>query len=160
MNIRYLVSNTEIYPSENRLVLPSVGKNFPLVTVPGHKNWDALEDKMQDALREGVAVHPISRPPDSFGNFFVTGHSSYYVWDEGRFKDAFAVLHEMHPGDEVIDYWNGKKYVYDVSERFVVNPRQVEVLAQPEDEQILTLATCTPIGTAKNRLILQAKLRP
>lgn len=151
-----IIKKMEIYPSDNRLIIPRIGKNVPLVTVPDHNSWEQLENNIQKGLQNGVVVHPISREPGSFGNFFITGHSSYYAWDNGRFKDVFALLHEVEIGDIVEIYWEGKQYAYKIREEKVVLPTQVDVLNQPKDKSILTLMTCTPVGTNKKRLILVA----
>lgn len=148
-----------IYPSDNRLYIPRINKNVPLVDVPSHQNWNQLENFIQKGLQEGVVVHPVSHAPGNFGNFFLTGHSSYYDWDPGRFKDVFALLHEVKEGDIVEVYWEGKKYEYKIKESKVVPPTAVEVLNQPKDKSILTLMTCTPVGTNKNRLILVGELQ-
>ena len=148
-----------IYPSDNRLHIPRINKNVPLITVPQHQNWSQLEKNIQSGLQEGVVVHPVSHAPGNFGNFFVTGHSSYYNWDPGRFKDVFALLHEVKVGDLVEVYWEGKKYVYKIRAEEVVPPTAVEVLNQPKDKFLLTLMTCTPVGTNKNRLILTGELK-
>ncbi len=147
-----------VYPSDNRIYLPRINKNVPLVGVPGHKDFGKLEEAIQDGLRNGVVVHPVSRDPGNIGNFFATGHSSYYNWDNGRFKDVFALLHEVEEGDKVYVYWEGKEYVYQMNAKKVVPPTQVDVLNHPDDKSILTLMTCTPVGTNKNRLILQGDL--
>lgn len=147
-----------VYPSDNRLFIPRIGKNVPLVTVPSHTNWKQLENTIQKGLRDGVVVHPVSRAPGQKGNFFVTGHSSYYPWDPGRFKDVFALLHEVEEGDRVEVYWNGKKYIYEIQTKGIVPPTEVSVLNQPRDRSIITLMTCTPVGTNTNRLILVGKL--
>ena len=148
-----------VYPSDNRLVIPRIGKNVPLVGVPSHQNWNQLEGNIQKGLQNGVVVHPVSHDPGNFGNFFLTGHSSYYTWDKGRFKDVFALLHEVKVGDIVEVYWEGKKYEYKIKSSKIVPPTAVEVLKQPKDEKILTLMTCTPVGTNKNRLILTGELK-
>lgn len=142
-----------VHPSDNRLVIPRIGKNVPLVTVPSHQNWKQLETNIQKGLQEGVVVHPVSHAPGSMGNFFVTGHSSYYAWDSGRYKDVFALLHEVQVGDIVEVYWEGKKYIYELTQSQIIPPTETSVLKQPLTRQIITLMTCTPVGTNKNRLI-------
>jgi LPXTG-site transpeptidase (sortase) family protein len=154
-----LFKNIPVYPSDNRLVIPRIGKNVPLLQVPNHKNWKELEKKIQKGLQNGVVVHPVSGMPGDFGNLFLTGHSSYYKWDPGRYKDVFALLHEVIPGDIVYVYWEGRRYTYRISEKKVVPPTAVGVLSQPKDKKILTLMTCTPVGTNKNRLILVGELK-
>jgi len=149
----------KIFPSDNRLYIPRINKNVPLITVPQHQNWNQLEKNIQSGLQEGVVVHPVSHSPGNYGNFFLTGHSSYYTWDEGRFKDVFALLHEVKVGDLVEVYWEGKKYVYKIRAEEVVPPTAVEVLNQPKDKFLITLMTCTPVGTNKNRLILTGELK-
>lgn len=146
-------SDLTVHPSDNRIVLPRIGKNVPLVTVPSHKNWNNLENNIQKGLKDGAVVHPISHMPGNAGNLFVTGHSSYYAWDDGRYKDVFALLHELKTGDTVEIYWEGKKYVYELTGSKVIPPTETSVLSQPVDRRIITLMTCTPVGTNKNRLI-------
>ena len=147
-----------VYPADNRIVLPRIGKNVPLVSVAKNKNWKALENTIQKGLKDGVVVHPISRNPGNMGNFFLTGHSSYYAWDNGRYKDVFALLHEVEAGDEAIIYWEGKKYTYILEQSKIIPPTEVSVLKQPDDKSIITLMTCTPVGTNKNRLIWTGRL--
>lgn len=149
----------KIYPSDNRLYIPRINKNVPLVSVPQHQNWNQLEKNIQKGLQNGVVVHPVSHAPGNYGNFFLTGHSSYYAWDNGRFKDVFALLHEVKVGDTVEVYWEGKKYVYKIKAEEVISPTAVEVLNQPTDKFLITLMTCTPVGTNKNRLILTGELK-
>lgn len=153
-----LLATMEVMPPDNRISIPRIEKNVPLVTVPTHKNWKQLEKNIQDGLRGGVVVHPVSRKPGIKGNFFVTGHSSYYAWDQGRFKDVFALLHEVEMGDIVEVYWEGEKYTYRIREIKVVAPTETSVLMQPKDKTILTLMTCTPVGTNKNRLVVVGEL--
>jgi len=150
--------NMAVYPSDNRIEITRIGKNVPIVKVPNHRNWQQLERNIQAGLQKGVVVHPISREPGQEGNFFVTGHSSYYAWDKGRFKDVFALLHEVIQGDVVDVYWNAKKYSYKISNRLVVAPTETDILNQPNDKKMITLMTCTPVGTNKNRLVLVGDL--
>ncbi len=147
-----------IYPSDNRIYIPRLNKNVPLIDVPNHQNWAELEKNIQKGLQNGVVVHPVSHAPGNFGNFFLTGHSSYYQWDKGRFKDVFALLHEVKIGDSIEVYWEGKKYTYKVKVQEVVKPTEVGILNQPKDKMIMTMMTCTPVGTNTNRLIVTAEL--
>lgn len=156
---RAVFEKMAIFPSDNRVVIPRIGKNVPLIDVPSHQNWKQLEGNIQEGLRNGVVVHPVSHDPGNFGNFFLTGHSSYYAWDKGRFKDVFALLHEVIPGDIVEVYWEGKKYTYKMREKKVIEPTEVSVLKQPKDKQVMTMMTCTPVGTNKQRLILVGDLK-
>lgn len=150
----------EITPPGTRIIIPRLDKNVPVVAVPENnlvrRDWEALEGDLQGALRSGVVHYPGTPWPGQSGNVVMTGHSSYYPWDPGRFKDVFAVLHNVKEGDEVIVFHNQRKYRYKVEATEVVLPQQVEVLGDTGDDR-LTLLTCTPIGTNLKRLIVTAK---
>lgn len=153
--------NIEIYPPDTRLIIPRINQNLPIVGVKNEnliaRKWEELEGDIQKALHNGVIHYPGTALPGDNGNIVLTGHSSYYVWDPGRFKDVFALLHEVKIGDKIIIYFNQKKFIYEVFNIKTVLPKDVDVLAQSPNEQ-LTLITCTPIGTNLKRLIVTARL--
>jgi len=150
-----------IAPTDNRLIIPKIGKSVPLVEMStefiSNELWSGLEDQIQDGLQRGVVHYPGTAKPGQFGNLFLTGHSSYYPWDPGEFKDVFALLGQLEIGDEFYVYYDQIKYSYRINEKFEVNPDEVNVLAQPENDKIATLMTCTPVGTTLRRLIVRAE---
>ncbi|MFA7685750.1 MAG: class D sortase [Candidatus Gracilibacteria bacterium] len=152
--------NLEVMPIDTRLVIPRINQNIPIVGVSSKNlvehDWNALEKDMQEALKKGVIHYPGTSYPGQKGNIVITGHSSYFPWDPGRFKDVFALLHQMKIGDKVMIYYNQEKYVYEVTETKVVLPSNIDVLKQTPDDK-LTLITCTPVGTNLKRLIVTAK---
>ncbi len=151
-----------IVPTDNRLVIPKIGKSVPIVEMGTEnvvgENWDELEEQIQDGLRDGVVLYPGTAKPGQIGNSFITGHSSYYPWDPGKFKDVFALLEQLEIGDEYYVYYNQKKFTYKIREKFEVYPDDVSVLQQPQNERISTLMSCIPVGTTLRRLILRAEL--
>jgi sortase A len=153
--------NVEVFPTDMRLVIPRINKNVPVVGVNNdnliNQKWDGLEADIQKALQNGVIHYPGTALPGDKGNIVLTGHSSYYPWDPGRFKDVFALLHQVKLEDKIVVYFNQKKFLYQVENIKVVHPQDVDVLARTNGEK-LTLITCTPIGTNLNRLVVTAKL--
>lgn len=153
--------NLTIAPLDNRIIIPKIGKNIPIMEIGEdtlvNEDWKTLEKEIQEGLRNGVVHYPGTAVPGQNGNTFITGHSSYYPWDDGRYKDVFALLHDLDVGDTFVVYWDQKKYDYVITERKVVSPEDTSVLDQPTDRKIATLMTCTPVGTAKNRLIIVAE---
>ncbi|MCA9374291.1 sortase [Candidatus Peregrinibacteria bacterium] len=149
-----------VAPPDDRIIIPRINKNVPIVSVSTEnlikRDWGALEADIQAALQLGVVHYPGTAQAGDTGNVVITGHSSYFPWDPGRFKDVFALLHEIVVGDEVIVYHDQKPYRYKVYETKVVNPDQVQVLTQEGDDR-LTLITCTPVGTNLRRLIVLAE---
>ncbi len=148
-------------PPENRIIIPKMRLNVPLVT-PSYEallrqDWTQVETDIQASLQNGVVHYPGTAKPGQAGNFFVTGHSSYYPWAPGEFKTVFARLHELEPGDEYWVYYNGDKHRYIVRSKKEVSPSDITVLDQPSSERIATLMTCTPVGTTLRRLIVKAE---
>jgi len=153
--------DSPIAPTDNRLIIPKLGLSVPIVTMGTEfiegENWTELEKQIQDSLKNGVVHYPGTSAPGQFGNFFLTGHSSYYPWDPGKFKDVFALLGQLNVGDHFFVYYHQKKFTYEVFEKKEVQPTNVTVLKQPADENISTLMTCTPVGTTLRRLIVHAR---
>lgn len=149
-----------VAPPDERIIIPRINKNIPIVKVSTEnlikRDWGALENEIQEALRDGVVHYPGTAEPSESGNVVITGHSSYFPWDPGRFKDVFALLHEVAVGDTIIVYYNQQKYSYEVYETRVVTPDKVDVLTQAGENR-LTLITCTPVGTNLKRLVVLAK---
>lgn len=152
--------NLDIAPPDDRIIIPRINKNVPIVAVSTEnlikRDWQALEADIQGALQEGVVHYPGTAEAGENGNVVITGHSSYFPWDPGRFKDVFALLHEVVVGDDIIVYRDQKPFRYRVYQTKVITPDQVEVLTQEGDDR-LTLITCTPVGTNLKRLIVLAE---
>jgi len=104
-----------------------------------------------------VVHYPGTANPGQAGNFFVTGHSSYYPWSPGNFKTVFARLHLLEVGDEYWVYFGGDRHRYTIKGKKEVRPSDVTVLDQPSNRRISTLMTCTPVGTTLRRLIITAQ---
>lgn len=133
----------------NRLVIPKIKVNVPIV-------WNSTLDKILDDLHNGVVHYDGTALPGENGNVFIAGHSSNYWWDKGKFNQIFALLDQVSIGDRIYINYNNQPFVYQAESIKIVNPNQIEVL-NPTDHSVLTLMTCTPVGTTISRLIVQAK---
>lgn len=150
-----------VVPPDARIIIPKIGKNVPIVEMGTEQiegeDWSKLEKQIQSGLQKGIVHYPGTSKPGQFGNVFLTGHSSYYPWDPGRFKDVFALLGRLDVGDEFYVYYDQKAYTYRITSKSEVQPNNVTVLEQPTDKKIATLMTCTPVGTTLRRLIIRAE---
>ena len=148
-------------PPENRLIIPKLNLNVPIVVPPYdallREDWTQVETDIQQSLEQGVVHYPGTAKPGQAGNFFVTGHSSYYPWAPGDYKTVFARLHMLSEGDDYWVYYGGDKHRYIVASITEVKPSNVDVLDQPANRRLSTLMTCTPVGTTLRRLIIQAE---
>lgn len=114
------------------------------------------QDAYFKALEGGVAQYAETKKPGEGGNIFIFGHSSFYWWKPGDYKEIFKNLEQIQNGDEIIVWNNKKEYKYKVAETKVVHPDDLSVLDPTPSEQ-LTLMTCVPVGTDEQRLIVIAK---
>jgi LPXTG-site transpeptidase (sortase) family protein len=141
---------TEVIPPDDRLVIPKLAVNVPLLFPPSSET-DALLRELQN----GVIHYPGTALPGKRGNVFITGHSSQLAWESGRYKSVFALLEKLEEGDTIIVYFQKTKYVYRVTDTKVVADDDLSVLESGNDH-ILTLMTCWPVGTIAKRLIMTA----
>lgn len=150
-----------VAPPDNRIILPTLGKNLPIVEAPDDAllrgDFGMFDDDVQNALKFGAVHYPGTAEPGQIGNVFITAHSSNYPWIKSNYNAAFALLPKLKVGDEYSIFYKGNLHKYRVTETFEVSPRDVSVLAQPKDTYMSTLMTCVPVGTTLKRLIVRGE---
>lgn len=119
--------------------------------------WNIPPEKTVEALNKGVAHLAGSARPGQIGNIFITGHSSDYIWKRNPYAAVFSLLPKLQIGDAISIHENGKAYIYRVAETKIVNPDEVQV-ANQTTTPVLTLMTCYPVGTTKQRFVVHATL--
>ncbi len=138
--------------AQDSIVIPKINVDAPIIYLNTTDNTTIIEE-----IQNGVGHYFDTAMPGQNGNTFLTGHSSYYWWSGGKYNQVFANLNKLTEGDLVYIYYQSKKFVYRVNKNFVVQPSQVEILAQTA-EPTITLMTCTPVGTNLRRLVIQGEL--
>lgn len=159
--IKNIDLSVEITPYENRIIIPVIGKNIPLIDIKQQKvEWvNELNDIFMEELENGVIRYPGSAKPGEEGNSFIFGHSSNFPWIQWDYNDVFALLDHVSYDDEIIVYYGQEKHTYKIRTKDVISPGDVSVLKDdPSDRSKLTLMTCWPIGTTLNRLVLTGDL--
>lgn len=145
--------NASLQVSEDPLlIIPKINVNVPIV-------WDAQPDhaSQMKAMEDGVAYFGIpgaNSKPGQVGNTVISGHSSNDFIDGGSYKFVFALLDRLKEGDVFYVHYEGIRYTYTVKKTEVVKPTQVSALVYETDKPVVTLITCTPLGTALNRLLV------
>jgi sortase A len=138
-----------------KLIIPKINVDVPAVYGVG-----ADHDAQMAAMQKGVAHFAIpgaNSHPGEIGNTVLSGHSSNDLFDPGEYKFIFAQLDKLENGDTIYANYNGTRYTYVVTKKEVVLPTQVDKLIYPTDKPMLTLITCTPLGTAQKRLLITAE---
>ncbi len=133
-------------PEENRLVIPNINVNMPII-----------EGSDEKALDLGVWHRPGTGTPKS-GNMVLTGHRFGYSFlsKNVRNKTSFYNLDKLKKGDNVIVYWNKKEYDYKIYDDEIVKEDEMRIESQGVGDR-LTLYTCHPLGANSHRLVYYAK---
>lgn len=138
-----------------KLIIPKVNVNVPVVYGVGYDHSSQMK-----AMEKGVAHFAIpgaNSVPGQVGNTVFSGHSSNDLFDPGDYKFIFAQLDKLQNGDTIYVNYNSIRYTYTVTKKEVVMPSQVDKLTYTTDKPVLTLITCTPLGTAEKRLLVTAE---
>src|SRR5262249_31217957 len=145
---------TEVEP-DPRLIIPKINVDVPIMFGVGNDHA-----AQQAAMAHGVAQFSIpgaSAMPGQVGNLVLSGHSSNGVVETGDYKFIFAPLERLTDGDVIYINYQSTRYTYRVTGREVVYPTDVQALVYPTTKPILTLITCVPLGTARQRLLMKAE---
>lgn len=140
---------------EPRLIIPKIN-----VDVPVRYDVGSDYDSQMAAMNNGVAHFSIpgaSSHPGQVGNTVIAGHSSSDLFGSGDYKFIFVQLEKLDVGDTIYANYNSKRYTYTVTKKEVVKPTEVNKLVYPTTKPVMTLLTCTPLGTAINRLLIIAE---
>jgi len=134
------------------LRVPRLGDDFndsPPVVVEGV----GVED-----LKKGPGHIPGTALPGEVGNVVLSGHRTTY-------GQPFNAFDELRPGDAVVLETRDTWFTYRVTGSEIVSPDAVEVtypvprdLSATPTKRLLTMTTCHPKYSAKQRLIVSGEL--
>lgn len=130
-------------PDTNQLVIPSIFLNETI-----------LEGNTIGTADNGPWRRPLSGNPEAGGNTVIVGHR----WTYRAARDIFFHLDKVAVGDPIALYWNKKEYIYKVTAISVVQPHEIWVEEQT-DTPTVTLYTCTPVWSSRQRLVVRAELQ-
>ncbi len=103
------------------------------------------------ALKAGAGHYPSTPLPGAKGNMAIAGHRTTF----GR---PFNKIDKLKVGNRVILTTPVARYTYRVSRApFITHPYDWSVVSKTDDA-VLTLTTCHPKGSARQRLIVRAEL--
>jgi sortase A len=132
---------------------------FPARPVPGgavgfidvpriHLDMAFVQGVGADALAKGPGHYPRSPFPGFEGNVAIAGHRTTHL-------HPFWSLDEVRPGDRILLQTRAGVFVYRVVWLRTVARDDWSVIA-PTDLPSLTLTTCTPRFTGRERLVVRA----
>lgn len=144
--------------------IPDIGVRAP-VLLPSRSYWDAhdwplLEEQMQVGLLYGTVAYPHSAVPGTTGTTIIAGHSSppNDRASQSAFSSVFAQLPDLTSGQKIIITDGDQVFTYIVTESFIVSAADTSILAlQDEGHSMLTIITCYPVGSTRQRFVLRAE---
>lgn len=148
-------TSTKVDPASTQLIIPKIN-----VDVPVDYNAKSDHNSQMASMKNGLAYFGIpgaDSKPGQIGNTPIAGHSSNDVLESGNYKFIFAQLDKVQKGDVVYANYKGTRYTYTVTSKIVVLPKEVSKLVYQTDKPLITLITCTPLGTAQKRLLVTAE---
>jgi sortase A len=141
----------ETAPSPAAAPLPDFGSGIALIQIPKIEvDRVVVEGTGVDDLKKGPGHYRGSAYPGQRGNVVISGHRTTY-------GAPFYRLNEIAAGDEIRITTREAVYVYRVLESRIVAPTDLSVVVSNNDAR-LTLTTCHPRFSARQRLIIVAEL--
>jgi sortase A len=132
--------------SENLLHIPKLGLSIPYT--PG--NASVLNEQAWHRF-------PERGDPIKGGNFILSAHRFHLGLTPGSTKrrSPFYHIDKLTKGDKLYVDFKGKRYTYQVTDYFSVQPTQTQI-EKPSAEPKMTLYTCTLKGEADGREVVIA----
>lgn len=127
------------YNQPNRLTIPEIGIDHVIHEGTGVQT-----------LSKGIWRRPQTSTPDKGGNTVLVAHRFTY-----NAPAVFYHLDKLKAGGTITVRWHDTHYTYRIRETKIVEPDQIQIENNTR-EPILTLYTCTPMWTARQRLVVIA----
>ena len=130
---------------------PAAGEALGRIRIPAASiDWVIVEGVGQDDLAQGPGHMPGTALPGQPGNAVISGHRTTH-------GAPFADLDLLEPGDRIVVDTLIGTHTYEVVSLIVVAPTDVWVTNQVDGAWI-TLTTCNPKGSSRERLIVFGRL--
>ncbi len=133
---------------------PELHAAFALLRIPTidrlAEGWNVVEGVTLADLKTGTGHMPDTALPGQPGNAVISGHRTTY-------GQPFHELDQLQPGDRIEVETALGTHVYAVRETKIVAPTELSV-TEPREGAWLTLTTCHPKFSARQRLVVVAEL--
>lgn len=132
---------------------PATGRRIGTISIPRLKVVQPIINGVSDAVFDrGVGHWPGTPLPGEAGNMVLGGHRT------GGMR-PFYDIQKLVAGDRILVTRAGRTYTYVVTRSRIVKPTATWILRQTE-ASTLTLFTCHPRGSIRQRFIVTAALKP
>lgn len=136
----------------NGIYVPKIGIDAEIVY-----NVDPNDEKAYtEALKKGIAQASGTSLPDSGGLGYYFAHSSNPEF-ASRYNAIFYLLGKLEKGDEIFVWHQGKRFMYAVTKRTIVDPKDTQFLKDNYAKETVVFQTCWPPGTSLKRMLVFAE---
>lgn len=142
---------TVLYPTSTyQLIIKKIGVDMPIVT----NEADGTSALNRGAWQiPGSGTYFDANDPNAHKNLVLAGHR--FLYTSG--PNTFFHLDKVAVGDEIQVIWGGKLLNFTVFDTEIVMPDAVGILEDTSEGE-LTLFTCHPLYSTRERLVVHAKV--
>jgi sortase A len=138
---------------ESSSIIPSLPAVNAQLIIPSIKvEGGIVEGLDEETMNRGFWHYFSASPYHNKGNVVIIGHRYLKLPPN---KDTFYHLDKVKKGDEIYIKTDDARFKYEVTEIKIINVADTSVVKQTE-KAILTLITCHPLWTSKQRLVIIA----
>ncbi len=163
----YLQENLDSYdfsfnllPPTNRLIIPTINLDVPLVETDAHDYKNFTETTFDADLENWVVKYPTTPNPWEWGNAFFFGHTSQEYWKSNPYGTVFRRIPQLKADDKIQVVRDWVLYEYKVVKTVIVRPKDVNdtyVKFGEEWKEYITLMWCYPIWRTDKRMMVFAE---
>jgi sortase A len=151
------VPATTAAPDVAAVALPQIAEGDPIARIEMPRigvDKIVVAGVDKNDLKKGPGHYPETPLPGQLGNSAIAGHRT-------TFGQPFFDVDKLDTGDEVIVTTLTGRYVYRVTGQQIVSPSDYQVISTTDPTRAtLTLTSCHPKYTARERIIIFAELDP
>lgn len=141
-------------PPVQPIAPPAAGDVVARLSAPtiGLDQVNVVSGVRVEDLKKGPGHFPETPLPGQYGNAAIAGHRTTY-------GGPFSRVDELQIGDEIVVETLAGRYVYRMTGSEIVDPSEYRVIATTDPTKAtLTLTSCHPLRSAKQRIIIYAEL--
>ena len=143
----------QYYEKEGSIEIPKINIFAPLVFTESSD-----EKEIERALSLGVVHFFDSVFPGQKGQTIFLGHSAPPGWPKIKYDWVFSDLNNLVEGDEIIIYFNQKKFSYYTTEKlFLEKGEELPDQNLTNSKNVLILVSCWPPGQDIKRIAIVAE---
>ncbi len=150
-----------LLPPTDRIIVPSINLNAPLLKSSFNKNIDSItKNDFDKDLYKWVVQYPTTPKAWVGWNTLLFGHTSYESWKKNPYATIFSQLPKLKQWDAMQIVQNWKLYEYEIIGRTIIAPSKVnEEYLKYTKGNYLTLLGCYPIWSDKQRILIIGKMK-